>query len=178
MKEDILLQKYTRALFEVVEENNAIEPVEEGLKRFDETFDKIPQLAGYFTSPQVDWKDKRELAKTMTKGLSPFLVNFVELVLDKERQAILPHVGAEFRKMLELRRRREEVQVTTVVPLPEELKKALEAKLFARIDKEIVLKEEIDPTIIGGFKVKIGHTVIDGTIKRKLEVLGKQLAKG
>ncbi|MBC8205048.1 ATP synthase F1 subunit delta [bacterium] len=178
MKEDILLEKYTRALFETAEANNALKAVEAGLKRIDQTFDNLPQLAGFLTSPQVDWKEKLTLADTLTKGLSHYLVNFVKLVMEKERHYILPHVGTQFRKMLELRRKREEVQVTTVVPLPDDIKKALKAKLLAGTDKEIILKEEIDPAILGGFKLKIGHTMIDGTIKRKLEELGRRLVKG
>lgn len=178
MKDEIIVQKYTRALFEVADEHGVLKEVEAGLKRVDETFKKLPELAEYFTLPQVEWKFKLEMSANLAKGLSPFIVNFIRLVMEKERQFILPDVPAEFRRMVALREKRSEAVVTTVAPLPDVVKKALEDKLREMFAEEFVLQNRLDPEIIGGLKIQLGYTLIDGTIKRKLEDLGRLLAKG
>ena len=178
MKEDLLIQKYTRALFEVAEENQALQDVESGLMRMENTFQSVPRLAEYLTSPQVDWKLKLEMVKNLTQGLSPFVVNFARLVFEKERQMILPGVPAEFRRLLEAKEKRTKAVVTTVHPLDEDIKRRLQAKLKEKFAEDFTLENRVDPEIIGGLKIQIGFTMIDGTIKRKLEELGRLMARG
>lgn len=176
MKEELILQKYTRALFEVAEEQNALEAARKGLQRIDAGFLEVPQLAEMLTSPQVEWKSKTELASTLVQGLSPLLINFVNLTMEKERQFILPKVAGEFQRLLDLKAKRKEAVVTTVIPLPENERKLLEDKLRKLFAEEFILQNYVDPGIIGGIKVQMGFTVIDGTVKRKLEELSKALA--
>jgi len=63
--------------------------------------------------------------------------------------------------------------VKTVIPLTEEEKKTLMTKLENKYDKKIILKEEIDESIIGGVFIKVGNDVIDGTIRNKLKEMRK-----
>jgi len=178
VKDDLLTQKYTRALFEVAEENGVLDEVEKGLLRIDVTFKNLPELEEYLTLPQVDWKLKLEMSENLTKGLSDYIVNFVKLVMEKERQFILPHVYDYFHAMMELKQKRTKAVVTTVVKISDPVKKQLQDKLKALFLDDFILETMEDPSIIGGVKVQMGFTVIDGTIKRKLEQLGRLLAKG
>ena len=178
MKEELILQKYTRALFEVADEQNALDQVYKGLQQIDSAFQQVTEMADILTNPQVEWKNKRQLADTLVKGQSSFVKNFVNLVMDKERQFILPLVAGEFQRLLDLRAKRKEAVVTTVIPLPENERKLLEDKLKSVFAEDFVLENKVDPEILGGLKVQIGFTIIDGTVKRKLEELGALLAKG
>jgi len=175
VKEELILQKYTRALFEVAEEHSALDKVSQGLKRMEASFREVPQLAELLVSPQVEWKSKTELAATLVQGLSPLIVNFVNLAMEKERQFILPKVAGEYQRLLDLKAKRKEAVVTTVIPLAESERKQLEDKLRSLFAEEFIFQNQIDPGIIGGIKVQMGFTVIDGTVKRKLEELTKAL---
>jgi F-type H+-transporting ATPase subunit delta len=177
VKDELILRKYTLALYEVAKEQGALKDVDKELRVVAQTFEKLPELNEFLTSPQVEWKQKVELSATMTKGMSKYMVNFISLVLEKERQAILPLVPDEFRRMLDRQKKRESAVVTSMVPLPDDIKKALEAKLGDLTGGEVQLESKIDEGVIGGFRVQIGHTVIDGTVKRKLEELGRLLVK-
>jgi len=178
VKDDILIQKYTRALFEVAEENKVLDEVEKGLLRISDTFKNLPELGEYLMLPQVDWKLKLELSENLTKGLSEYIVNFVKLVMEKERQFILPHVYEHFHVMMDLKRKRSKAVITTVVKIGDPVKKQLQDKLKELFSDDFILETKEDPSIIGGVKVQMGFTVIDGTLKRKLEQLGRLLAKG
>ena len=178
MKEDLILQKYTRALFEVADEQNALDQTRKDLQRIGSSFHDVPELAEILVSPQAAWTQKVQLAETLTKGLSSFVVNFVKLVMEKERQFILPHVAGEFQRLLDLRAKRKEAVVTTVIPLPENERQLLEDKLKTLFEEDFVLENDVDPAILGGIKVRMGFTVIDGSVKRKLEEMGRLLARG
>jgi F-type H+-transporting ATPase subunit delta len=154
VKDELVLEKYTRALFEVADERKALKEVE------------------------IEWKQKLDLAETLSRGLSPYIVNFIKLLMEKERQSILPGVPSAFKKMLELKAKRKQAIVTTVVPLPAFEKELLEKKLRELIKEDIILENRVEPEILGGLKVQIGHTMVDGTLSRKLEELGKRLARG
>ena len=178
MKEELILQKYTRALFEVADEQNALDQVHKGLQEIDAAFGQVPELADILTNPQVDWKNKLQLADTLAKGRSALIVNFVDLVMDKERQFILSQVAGEFQRLLDLRAKRKEAVVTTVIPLPENERKLLEDKLKSVFAEDFVLENKVDPEILGGLKIQMGFTVIDGTVKRKLQEMGTLLTRG
>ncbi len=178
MKNDIIIHKYTRALFETADENGVLDEVQKGLQRIDSTFKSLPELEDYLTSPQIDWKLKSEIVENLSKGLSVYIVNFMKVVLEKERQVILPYVAAEFQRMLDLRAKRSKAVVTTVVPVSENVRTQLQNKLQEIFGGEFILENNLDPDIIGGIKVRMGYTVIDGTIKRQLEELSRLLAKG
>jgi F-type H+-transporting ATPase subunit delta len=79
---------------------------------------------------------------------------------------------------MELKQKRTKAVVTTVVKISDPVKKQLQDKLKALFLDDFILETKEDPSIIGGVKVQMGFTVIDGTIKRKLEQLGRLLAKG
>jgi len=178
VKEDLILQKYTRALFEVADEQNALDEVEKDLQGMKFSFGEIPELAEFLVSPQVEWAKKVQLTETLTRGSSSFVVNFVKLVMEKERQFILPLVAGEFQRLLDLRAKRKEAVVTTVIPLPENERKLLGDKLKTLFEEDFVLENDIDPAILGGIKVRMGFTVIDGSVKRKLEEMGRSMARG
>jgi F-type H+-transporting ATPase subunit delta len=177
VKPELITQKYSRALLEVAEEQGALKEVASGLERIELTFKKMPELAEFLTSPQIDWKIKLELSQILAQGLSALIINFIHLVMKNERQEILPYVPTEFRSILEERQKRARAVVTSVVPLTDDIKKQLTEKLKQKFQQEIILENKTDPEIIGGLKIQLGYTVIDATIQRKLEALGQILTK-
>ena len=178
MKDNIILEKYTRALFEVAEEKRVTEKVAAELEKLDAAFQALPELSEYLTSPQVEWKEKKAIAGTLTKGMSEILSNFINLVVEKERQEILPEVPQQFKRLLELQKRKTKATVYTAVPLKDDVRKLLENKLNELFQGEVELSAEVDPDIIGGLKVQVGYTVIDGTIQRQLREMGRAMARG
>jgi F-type H+-transporting ATPase subunit delta len=176
-EQGLVLEKYTRALWETAEEHKLLKEVEEGLQRIEGSFQALPELEEYLTSPQVEWKHKLDLTRTLVGGLSPLVVNFVNLVMEKERQFILPLIALEFRKLREQRAKRKQAVVTSAVPLPEEVKTILERRLGELFQQEIILDTKVEPAVVGGIKVQIGHTIIDGTIRRQLEEMRKSIIK-
>ena len=68
-----------------------------------------------------------------------------------------------------------EVKVTTSVPLSDGLKTKLKAKLEKVWGKSVILTETVDPDIMGGIVVNYGNTMMDGSVKSKLEAIQKQI---
>jgi F-type H+-transporting ATPase subunit delta len=108
---------------------------------------------------------------------SKYFANFLDLVLRKGRQEILPDVWEAFRQFWEEHLARLDVTVTSAVALTESQKHALEAALAKRTGKTIVLKSLLDASVLGGLKVQIGHQLVDATVAGKLRAMKESLLK-
>ena len=70
----------------------------------------------------------------------------------------------------------EHAEVVTALPLDEGYKKRISRQLGEIMGRTIVIDAEVDPSVVGGFVAKIGDTLIDGSLRGKLEALRKSLA--
>jgi F-type H+-transporting ATPase subunit delta len=83
----------------------------------------------------------------------------------------------KYRDLVNEHNNRVEAVAITVLPLTEADKNLLQTKLSKMINKNIALKNEVDPSILGGMLVKFGDKVIDGTIQSRLNELKENLAQ-
>jgi F-type H+-transporting ATPase subunit delta len=103
--------------------------------------------------------------------LTDFVHNFLLLLVDKRREAALPAIIAEYRNLANEARNIAEAEVITAMPLTDAEHKALAVKLSAVTGKNMVLKTQLDTSILGGVIVKIGDKLIDGSVARQLRML-------
>jgi F-type H+-transporting ATPase subunit delta len=116
---------------------------------------------------------KQTFEKLFKSRIDAELLSFLFLLIDKDRIITLEEKLNEYEK-IELAKNNEVIaKVKTVIPLDEDDRKNLIEKLNKKYNKKIILKEEIDKSIIGGVFVMVGNEVIDGTIKLKLEEMKK-----
>ena len=105
------------------------------------------------------------------------MLNFLKIILDKRRTHDLKAIVKKYVQLVNAHNNIVEGKVTTAIRLKNEDKMHLEKKLSTMTGKNIQLKNEVDPSIIGGILVRIGDKVIDGTIQSRLNELQKDLAQ-
>ena len=128
--------------------------------------------------PQLSTAKKKEMFSNIFKGkVEEDVLEFLLILIEKGRILELDKVLLEMRKIDLERSRTLIAKVKTVVPLLEEEKSALTNKLQLKYNKTIILKEEIDETIIGGVFVRVGNDIIDGTIRGKFDTIRKLTLK-
>ncbi len=178
MKNDVLVRIYTQPLFELAVESNSLEAVGNELKALAELFQQVPLLVEYLESPSVSRSAKLELIrKTYDKPPSQYLLNFLELVLRKGRQEILPYAWDTFKQLWDDYNQHLEVKAVTAVALTEPQKKALSEKLAKRTGKKVTVKNILDPSVLGGLRLQIGHQLLDATIVSLLSNLKYSLLR-
>lgn len=142
-----------------------------------DTFGKLPILAKFLSNPIRPSDMKAELLAPATAKLSPLTRKFIKLLEIKNRLALLQGIAEEYIVLEEAKQNIERAVVYSAAALGAEqmtkLSRALEGN---RPGKKIILTNEIDQSLIAGFRIQQGDTITDASIKNKLELLRQKLA--
>ena len=127
-------------------------------------------------TPRIADGDKKELLKKVFDMALPRpLLNFLQVTVDKRRQRLLGAIGEEFHSLLDEHLGRAHVTVTLARTMDSAGLEELSEKLSALLGKEAIPHVRVNPAILGGVHLKTGDTVYDGTLRRRLKQLRRQL---
>lgn len=176
--EKLVAKTYATALFEVAIESNQLDQIGNELEYIDRTFTQYPEFYELYKTPQISSDEKKQIiAKVFQQEISPEVMNFLKIILDKRRTRVFEDITKEYQRLANAHNNIVEAVAITAVPMPDADKLALETKLSEITGKFVRLENKIDDSIIGGILVRIGDKVIDGTIQSRLNVLQESLAK-
>ncbi|NEZ47432.1 F0F1 ATP synthase subunit delta [Clostridium niameyense] len=176
---EYLDKRYALALYEVAEEKNKVEQYIKELKDIVYMINTNKNIREIIKHPEISTSKKKNIFVDIFKDkIDKELLSFLLVLIEENRILYLEQKLKEMEKIYLDKRNMISAKVKTAVPLLEEEKKQLIDKLQKRYNKNIVLHEEIDKSIIGGVYVRIGDDVIDNTIKTKLQDMKKVMIKG
>lgn len=171
-----LAKRYAKALFEVASEEKQLDAFGAQLAELHETIADHAELEKFINNPRVKKEAKKDLVrKLFEKQLSPFVYNFLRLLIDKRRENILQGVLAEYKNLANAAQNIVPAEVTVAHPLVKKQETQLIEKLKTITGKDVVIETKVDQSILGGVIVRIGDKLIDGSVTRQLETLQKQL---
>lgn len=171
-------RKYAGALFMSVKEKNMTEAAYDQFNSLKELVVKDRSLINFLTAPQVLDENKYSLVREVFTGrLERLFVEFLTVLIEKNRVGFLPEIIDEFNRLIEAEKGIGRVTVITAVKLTETERSQLAAKLAGKTGLSIVLEEKLDKNIIGGMIVILHNEIIDGSVKHGLDILQEQLVK-
>lgn len=171
-----LALKYAQAIFELASEKNKVAEAQEQLIMVETTIAGHEELAKLIYHPRIPAPVKGEtLSKVFSQELTDFVHKFLLLLVNKRRESLLPAIVQEFQNFVNQANQVIEAEVTTALPLLEEEQQALADKLKMATRKNVLIKVQLNPAILGGVIVKIGDKLIDGSVARQLQVLKTSL---
>lgn len=177
----LVSKTYGEALFEVAMESGADKAGEllEETEGIMEILSANPQFDELMRHPGIPKQEKLRAVEEAFRGhASDELVNFLEVIVSKERYGELPAVFAYFADRVKEQNGTGAAHVTTAVELSAAQKSAVEAKVLADSGyRRMEMHYKVDPSIIGGMIVRINDRVVDSSIRTKLDGLTKQLLK-
>jgi F-type H+-transporting ATPase subunit delta len=178
MGSDPLVEAYAEALFQVARAEEMMDRVEEELTHLKKTLDSNVELREFLSSPQLSADGKKDaLLKIFGSAVSPVTLHWLDMVVDQGRQRRLPAIVEGFFVLTQEAREKVTAEITTSVPLSEELSKKLEIELSRVTKKRVFLKPVVDDSILGGVIVKVADKVIDGSVRGRLEEIKKEMVK-
>jgi F-type H+-transporting ATPase subunit delta len=179
MAELAVVRRYARALFDAADKSNAVDQVEEDLKGVHQVLAASPRLERTLRAPTLSGSRKKGLLATAFQNrVSPLSLRFLALLIDRQREDVLGDIYTEYQRLANERRNIEYVKVTSATPLTDEEFQALGNALVQRTGKRVSLEVTLDPSIMGGLILRMGDTVIDGSIRTRLEQLRTRLLAG
>lgn len=167
---------YSRALLEIAAEDGSMKELDSELDALSEIFSANPELTDVLCAPTVTDEEKLSLIKSVFEGrVSATAFNFLCVLAEKNRCRYLRGIAQEFRNGYYEAAGIAEVTVTTVSPIKEDARERLVAKLEKKYGKTVILREKTDPSILGGMIVACGGSMMDGSVKTRLENMHKQI---
>lgn len=166
--------RYAEALFRLSKTRGVLEAVRSDVERLAAACGPSGALAQVFDE-RLALDQRRTLARAVTAGLSPLTQDFVELLFDKRRVEVLRELGAAFHRRLLEERGAAEGVVESARALGEAELAELARVLGPKLKKELTLKNRTVPELVGGVRVLVGSSMIDASVRGRLEGLRKDL---
>lgn len=176
MRDRVAAKRYAEALFRALKEKGDLEKAAAQLKAVINVFEKDDRLMQVLKSPKIDESRKREfIDKAFGAIASGIILGFIKLLVRKNRIDKIFHAASDFNELVDVELGFQEAEVVSVVPLDKEQVAKLKGILSSITKKEIDLKERIDKSILGGAVVKMGDTMIDGSVRNRLKKIRETL---
>lgn len=169
---------YAKALFEAVDAQggeSALRDVGSRLEALGEAWEDDRTLRAYFLSGYVSTTEKNSAMDTLSQGHPTLLANFLKLLLDRGRLALLAEIAASYNKLLDERLGRVPVTLTTAVAVDDVSFQAWKDKIAAAIGGEPIVRHVVKPEIVAGAVIRVGDRVVDGSARRRLNELHQQI---
>jgi F-type H+-transporting ATPase subunit delta len=173
-----LAQVYARALFEVAREHGKLDELREQLAQFADALDENRDLAVFFFSPYFSTKEKQEALGRLLDGAEETFVNFLSLLIENHRMPVIFRIRHEYERLWDEENRTLPVEITSAVELDEETTSSLGRTIGERAGRKVALAARVDPDILGGIVVRVGNSILDASIRNRLEQLRRHVAQG
>jgi F-type H+-transporting ATPase subunit delta len=165
--------RYAQALFELAEDASALAQVEADLKTLKLMRDESEDLRKLLASPAFTAEDKSKglLAVGAAAKLSALTMKFLGLLAANNRASALPAIVTAFERLAAARRGAVAAEVITALPLSAAQLKGVSAALRQALGKDPEVTARVDPSILGGLKVRVGSRLFDASLKSRLDSL-------
>ena len=177
MKEYLIAQRYASGLNAAIADESKLEMVLASLREFAELYEAHHDMRTVLANPTISIDIRRRtLDEVLAKLASPpELARFARVLLNRGRVALLPTVADVFASLTDERLNRVEAHVTSSMPLDATQQQKITDSLTTFSGKKVRTTSEVDPDILGGVIARIGSTVIDGSLRARLEQLENAL---
>ncbi len=170
-------RRYSQAVFQIALEKGELDKWQSDLRKIA-SLGEDAVLTMLLEDPRLHFNDKAKLLSERLGDINPLALNLVYLLIAKGRLSMAGEIADEYRRLLNSYHGIEEAEVVTAIPLDDKDKQKIEQHLEAIIGKKVVIKPELDSSLIGGIVARIGGKLIDGSTRSRLEALKKELRGG
>lgn len=173
----IAAKSYCDALFEIAKEERKLDLYKEQLCLIKDMMIQDAKFQSVMNHPKIRKEEKKELLETvLSTHIEHMLLNFMKLLVDKNRFRILPDIAKEFVKSYNIENDIQVVYVKSARGLSEDEKVRLQETLEKKLGKTVDPVYRVDEDLMAGIRIKINDQIIDNTAKAKLERLKKTVA--
>ena len=173
-------RRYAKALASLATRDGSVAETGDELRAHRDLFHADAHLKAILLNPSIthDVKSRVVTAILDRTQPSPLTRNFLLLLLKNDRLQDLDLIEARYERLANDLLGRITAQVITAVELEDDQYASIEQKVAAVTQKTVVLEKQIDASILGGVIVKIDHTVLDGSLRGRLQRLRRELVGG
>jgi F-type H+-transporting ATPase subunit delta len=173
---DARIEGYARALFEVARAEGTIDEVEDELFRFARSYESSDDLRSALTDDQVPAAKRQAIVEDLLGGrATSTTTQLVSMVVGSGRGSDLPAIIDKLVARAAESKDLAVAEVRSAVPLTDDQQIRLKAALANATGKQVNLKVIVDPSVLGGLVATVGDTVIDGSVRTRVDQLKSRL---
>jgi ATP synthase F1 delta subunit len=166
---------YARSLFEVAREQGKLDEIREQLGQVADALDANREVAVFFFSPYFSTQEKENGLESLLVGAEPAIMNFLKLLIENHRMPFIFRVRREYDALWREEHKLLPVQVTSAIELDPRTIEQIGEAIGASASRKVQLTASVDPDILGGLIVRVGNSILDASVRNRLEQLRKQV---
>jgi F-type H+-transporting ATPase subunit delta len=171
-----IARNYAEALFELGARSREGEAYADAFRTLGEALSSDPRIERFLETPKIDAKAKESVLRQALEDRVPErFLRFVLVVVAKRRQSLLGQIQAAYQEILDEHAGRIHAQVTLARQADEATERLLAERLGEMLGKTVVPHVTVNPDILGGVVVRFGDRAMDGSIRRQLISLKRQM---
>ncbi len=167
--------EYGRALFMLAEESDAIEEVKNDALTVKTVLAENPEYKNLLDTPAISKEEKLALADKAFGTLHCFVSNLVKMLSERHCVHSFGDIYATYLSLYNEKMGIEEVEAVTAVPMSATQTDELCKRLAAETGKKIIIRNTVDPSILGGMKLRYSGKQVDGSVRTRLDKFGESL---
>jgi F-type H+-transporting ATPase subunit delta len=168
---------YSRSLFQVAQEQGTLDVVREQLGQFADAVADDRELQVFFFSPYFSTEEKKDGLTKAIEGADDGFLNFLELLVEKHRMPAIFRIRRAYEQLWEHENKLLPVEITSAVELDDEIARRIGDQIGEQTGQKVELTKTVDPEILGGLVLRVGNSILDASIRNRLDNLRKNVAK-
>jgi F-type H+-transporting ATPase subunit delta len=175
LRSETVARNYAEALFQLGERSGHAERYADLLDAVAGAVEQTPRVQAFLMSPRVPKSEKAKLFGDALRNVPREFVLFLQAVIRRGRQPLLREIATEYLNLLDLKLERVRAGITLARNPDERLKRGIQEALSRQLGKQVIPNFSVDPEILGGAIVRVGERVLDGSLRRRMTKLRRQL---
>jgi F-type H+-transporting ATPase subunit delta len=172
-----IAQVYARSLFEVAQEHDRLDVVRDQIGQFADALNESRELQTFFFSPYFSTEEKTDGLDKALDGEDDVVRNFLAVLIENHRMPALFRIRRELDAMWRDVNKLLPVQVTSAVELDEAVTRQIGEEIGRQTGRKVELSTNVDPDVLGGIVLRVGNSILDASIRTRLDRLRKQVAR-
>lgn len=172
----LIARRYSAALFSIAAEENAIEEYESEVKTLCKIMEEDPEFLTILNHPRITSEEKAQIMEKVLKGrISDNLFGLFLLLAKKNREANILEILHAFLELAKEHKGIVTAVVESAVELTDSQLNEIKAKLSENLNKQVEMQAVLNKALIGGVKIRVDGRLIDGSIRKQLDEMKKNL---
>ena len=169
--------RYAKAILDVAMSKGVGREVNSDMTQISETISSNEELQAFIGNPTTSAQSKENALKEIFADSDAVTKSLFHLLLENKRFEILHDIAVKYNSLFDEMNGIEVAKVTTAIPLDDEMRSRVMAKILTFSNKKINIVNIVDPSIIGGFILRIGDQQYNASVANNLQSLKRELAQ-
>jgi F-type H+-transporting ATPase subunit delta len=168
--------RYAKAILDTAHDKGVATEVNNDMLLIASTIGENAELTAFIQSPTTTTEVKQSALLEIFPGIHEVTKSLFRLLFDNKRFEILGAIASEYNKLFEEMNGVETATVTTAIPMDADMEAKVLSKILTFSNKKVVIENIVDPSIIGGFVLRIGDQQYNASVANRLNVLKRELS--